>query len=77
MPDNAAKQIMVGIIIALLGCGIGFIAQAALTPNPYLEDRKFIEASITDLKASIVTLKAEIEQLRTELRRTSSLYDGR
>ena len=73
--DATTRQITVGVVIALVGFAIGTIGAAALQPNPYLEDRKFIEATITDLKASIVTLKADIDQLRRELRRNSSLHD--
>lgn len=69
--DSTTRQITVGVIIALVGFAIGTVGAAALRPNPYIEDRKFIEASISDLKASIITLKAEIEQLRRELRRNN------
>lgn len=75
--DNTTRQITIGVIIALLGFTVGTIGTAALQPNPYLEDRKFIQETIRDLKSEIKSLKYSIEQLQEAIRRNSKLYDNR
>jgi hypothetical protein len=78
--DGSIKQIIIVILTAIVVSAISFIAQAALSPppfNPYLEDRKLIQATIVDLKDQISDLKSEIKRLREDLRRNSNLNDSR
>jgi 3-hydroxyisobutyrate dehydrogenase-like beta-hydroxyacid dehydrogenase len=70
--DGSIRQIVIVIITAVVVSALSFVSQAALKPdtlNPYIEDRKLINASIVDLKAEMVIFKHEMKLLREELRR--------